>query len=74
MRRAAGAADDDAQAARDGAGDVFLETMRIAMGGDDLGLADNAEFFQGIGGGLHHGPVRITAHKNPDEWFGSGLV
>ena len=43
MGRAAGAGDDDAQAAFDGAGDIFLQPVRVAMGGNDLGFAGDAK-------------------------------
>ena len=67
MRRAARAGDDDFQSARDGAGDIFLQPVRVTVRGDDFGFAGDAEFRQRIGGGLHHRPVRIAAHQNADE-------
>ncbi len=69
MRRAARAADDDFQSARDRAGNIFFQPVRIAMRGNDFGFGGDAEFRQRIGGGFHRRPVRIAAHQNADERF-----
>ena len=67
MGRAARAGDDDFQTARARAADIFFQAVRIAVGGNHLGLRTDAEFRQGLGGGFHHRPVGIAAHQDAHE-------
>ena len=66
MRRAAGAGDEDADAALLGAGHEPEQQVRRPMGRDGVQLARNLEPAEHLDGLLHHGEVRAAAADDPD--------
>ena len=65
----AGAGDDDTQPAARGLLAVGEHLLRHPMGGDHVGLEGDAELLQRLRGGLHHRPVGVGAHHDPDRWL-----
>ena len=68
MRGAAGAGDDDLEAASRARFGESIEPVRRAMGGHDQRLVADAERIQRLGGVLHRRPVGLAAHDDRDRF------
>ncbi len=66
-RRAAGAGDDDADAASRGRLGELAHLVRRAVGGDDVRLVGDAELVEGVEALLHGGGIGLRAHDDGDD-------
>src|SRR5438045_8542807 len=72
MRRAAGAGDDDLEAAPLRRGRIIREPFRGAVGRDNPALVRNTEAVQDGAGVLHRLPIRRASHDDADDGFLGG--